>query len=273
MMEPSDRRRRKGRMGVGNGAQPSTRAGRNSVSVPKPTAAAAAAVVAQITQEMGAIGALCRTTAAAAIAAASRRTYGKHIAPVYVTKTKTYDLQSNGTIAEDTEAFVCYGPHSNARLLFEYGFVLPENANTFLTLSTEDILSLCRRAGLTVTAEHEKALQEANLGCRLYETQRKPSWNVMAAFRIATMHPNELAQWKTTVYSTPEFRNSKLLDQVKALLTLLLQDKEKARQEALKVAVPDSLAPIIDQLWREELAIVRKCIDHDLNLSDSDSDE
>lgn len=33
-----------------------------------------------------------------------------------------------------------------------------------LNMLIEDILSLCRKAGLTVTADHERALQEANLG-------------------------------------------------------------------------------------------------------------
>lgn len=58
------------------------------------------------------------------------------MAPLYVAKTKTYDLQANGTVREECEVFVCYGPHSNARLLFEYGFVLRENANTYVPLST-----------------------------------------------------------------------------------------------------------------------------------------
>jgi len=60
---------------------------------------------------------------------------------------------------------------------------------------------------------------------------------------------------------------------MKTLLTLLLQDIENERKRAAKIALPASLAPIITQLWDEEVILLRKCIDQDLNLSDSDSDE
>ena len=43
----------------------------------------------------------------------------------YNKKTATFDVRVNSGCAHNDQVLICYGPHSDWRLLLEYGFVVP----------------------------------------------------------------------------------------------------------------------------------------------------
>ena len=47
---------------------------------------------------------------------------------------RTYIVKANSTVMEGKEALVTYGPHSNARLWYDYGFRLAVNTHNKVSI-------------------------------------------------------------------------------------------------------------------------------------------
>uniref|UniRef100_A0A915HS28 SET domain-containing protein n=1 Tax=Romanomermis culicivorax TaxID=13658 RepID=A0A915HS28_ROMCU len=151
-------------------------------------------------------------------------------------KSKSFQLvQLDGCIHKGQEIFICYGPHNNARLFLEYGFILEQNPNDSVEFNPDDLKVLCDSGDIS-----------------------EKNWNALILSKITC------SEWSKFLYGmdVEEF----MLD---AKVVNLALNCLNAYINFLKVEQPkkfsDSLPPYVQhclrKLWENERYIISQCIE------------
>lgn len=84
----------------------------------------------------------------------------------------TYQLTTRSAFKKYEQVFINYGTHNNTKLLFEYGFIVPDNQIDFLEFSLDDINSYIKTHDdlklMTVPKHKYKFIRDHNLDNELY---------------------------------------------------------------------------------------------------------
>ncbi|CAD6184489.1 unnamed protein product [Caenorhabditis auriculariae] len=163
----------------------------------------------------------------------------------------TYVVRATRTVVEGSELFVCYGPHENARLLIEYGFTLKNNPYGKVFIPHDVLFTLARIAGIQVTREHERIIQEINLPSHLYATDEGPSWALRNNIRVLLLDHEQMkdAKWKAIIYSH---------DPIEDEVDELIEDKLKIIIRELRDGIAAKTQKISDDvkwMWEEQVLI------------------
>ncbi|XP_038049324.1 SET domain-containing protein 4-like [Patiria miniata] len=134
------------------------------------------------------------------------------------------------------QAFICYGPHGNDKLLLEYGFVVPKSRNSSLQFEIDDVICcmddvLETESGILLRRKHQ-ILEESNLLCNLSCGWDGLSWHLEIAIKILCMDSKEIENWKR-VYSS-ESVSSNCESKVKQLATRFLTTRLHEEQRVIQ---------------------------------------
>ncbi|KAM9455007.1 SET domain-containing protein 4 isoform 2-T2 [Clarias gariepinus] len=111
---------------------------------------------------------------------------------------RCYEIRSVRGCKKFQQAFICYGPHDNQRLLLEYGFVASGNQHSVVYVDL-GILKLC-------FSEADGQLQQKLLFLKDNDFLRNltfgvdgPSWRLMTALRLLSLKPEQYSCWKSVL--------------------------------------------------------------------------
>jgi len=116
-----------------------------------------------------------------------------------------YQIVTNNAISKHNQVFINYGPHSNTKLLLEYGFFLPNNPHESFPVSKDHFRSYCdqRKSVPQNFEEKMNLLSQQKLCCNVNISSDGLSWNGKACLQVLLMSRLELKNW-FTVYDTAE---------------------------------------------------------------------
>ncbi|PAV59685.1 hypothetical protein WR25_21269 isoform B [Diploscapter pachys] len=107
-------------------------------------------------------------------------------------RSSTYMVKAQRFILQDSEVFVCYGPHTNARLYIEYGFKLPDNPYAKVIVNHDLFFELAEECGISLSEKRRDIIRRADLPCHLYATDEGPSWPLRNNARLLLIQEDKL---------------------------------------------------------------------------------
>ncbi|XP_012696234.2 SET domain-containing protein 4 [Clupea harengus] len=175
---------------------------------------------------------------------------------------RCYEIRSVQGCRKFNQAFICYGPHDNQRLLLEYGFVAPSNphAVVYVDLGT---LKLCFNDWDKQLPQKLLFLKEHDFLMNLTFGLDGPSWRLMTALRLLSLKPEQYACWKTVLLGAAVSKDREEWTTQTALMLckILLGESSMAleRLSHLKQGAGSSMTEqlsVVEFLRREEQAIL-----------------
>ncbi|XP_066563096.1 SET domain-containing protein 4 [Amia ocellicauda] len=113
-------------------------------------------------------------------------------------KTRCYEIRTGPGCRKYEQAFICYGPHDNQRLLLEYGFIAKGNPHSVVYID-RDALQSCLTRGDKQLTQKLLLLKENNLLENLTFGLDGPSWRLLTALRLLSLKPVEFTSWKSVL--------------------------------------------------------------------------
>ncbi|CAI5438590.1 unnamed protein product [Caenorhabditis angaria] len=167
-----------------------------------------------------------------------------------------YVVRAKKSVSEGDQIFVCYGPHSNTRLLIEYGFTVPGNMNTKVLIPKEVLVTLAKIAEIKVTREHEMILDEVGLPSHLYATDEGPSWALKNNIRILLLEHWQMAnsRWKKIIYSH---------DPIEEEVENIIEEKLKIILTELKNGIVEKakkMPKTVSWMWEDQIRVCETAI-------------
>jgi len=120
-----------------------------------------------------------------------------------------YQLKVGQDVRRYEEAFICYGKHSNTKLLTEYGFSLgPENKSEHIPISISDVLTFFQTKKINVIKLNAKLslLKENKLSVNLGLSTSGLNWTLKAVIFILLLDADNLKAWHC-VYQHEDFEH------------------------------------------------------------------
>ncbi|XP_071491780.1 SET domain-containing protein 4-like [Diadema antillarum] len=170
-----------------------------------------------------------------------------------------------------SQVFIHYGPHDNAALLLEYGFVIPENPHDVVFFSLDAVMDavkwvrgkhgqMAQNSGNSMWERKAAILESESMHKDLSCSQEGPSWALRMALRVLCMDYQELRSWKRMIGGEGAIMSSSRL-----LISLALQKlTDDAIEEVLSKLktfhhpseVSEEYLQPIKLLWEERLKIL-----------------
>jgi len=113
------------------------------------------------------------------------------------------------SVARYKEAFICYGKHSNTKLLAEYGFFLgSKNKNEHISIAAQDLVAFLQHNRTKITQIEKKLslMRENRLHLHLGISETGLNWSLKAAFFILLLDAENLKHWHN-VYQHDDFQH------------------------------------------------------------------
>lgn len=195
-----------------------------------------------------------------------------------------YFVKANRTVNEGQEAFVTYGGHNNARLWIDYGFRLPENMYTKVSIPIDTFFTLGKLVNLDLHDNHLKALYDAGFSTSLFATDDGPSYQILTNVKLLLMDKNQVLEWKSYA---PKYNDSvdedddeqKQLQRnvhfwLERILTELRSGMERKKNSAPQFLhwIWDEDLAVIDNVIEKAHAVVDE-IDNGANLQERQEDD
>ncbi|KAI1885220.1 hypothetical protein AGOR_G00217930 [Albula goreensis] len=167
-------------------------------------------------------------------------------------KTKRcYEVHSVQGCRKFQQAFLCYGPHDNQRLLLEYGFVAPGNPHSVVYVDPGD-LQFCFSAVVEQFSQKLLFLKKHDFLSNLTFGLDGTSWRLMTALRLLSLKPDQYSCWKGVLLGAAVSQDSE--ERSVHLAQVLCQHLWDENTEALlKISV---LKKDAGSTLREQLAVV-----------------
>ncbi|KAL2087407.1 hypothetical protein ACEWY4_016235 [Coilia grayii] len=175
---------------------------------------------------------------------------------------RCYEIRSVQGCRKFHQAFICYGPHDNQRLLLDYGFVAPGNPHSvvYVDLGT---LKLCLDDRDKQLPQKFLFLKEHDFLMNLTFGLDGPSWRLMTALRLLSLKPEQYASWKTVLLgaAVSKDREEGATQAALKLCKILLEESSMAlkRLSLLKEGADSYLTEelsVVEFLRREEQVIL-----------------
>ncbi|XP_036401715.1 SET domain-containing protein 4 [Megalops cyprinoides] len=112
--------------------------------------------------------------------------------------TRCYEIRSVQGCKKYQQAFICYGPHDNQRLLLEYGFVAPDNPHSVVYVDPGD-LQVCLSGADKQFAQKLLFLKQHDFLVNLTFGPEGPSWRLMTVLRLLSLQPDQYSCWKSVL--------------------------------------------------------------------------
>ncbi|XP_076838575.1 SET domain-containing protein 4 isoform X2 [Brachyhypopomus gauderio] len=185
---------------------------------------------------------------------------------------RCYEIRSVQGCRKFQQAFICYGPHDNQRLLLEYGFVAPGNQNGVVYADPRTLtLSLHKEdkqlPQKLIFLEDNGFLRDLTFGVD------GPSWQLMTALKLLSLKPEQYCSWKSVLLGAAVSQESEewsvhkaqtlcqhLSDDTTDALKKLAELKDCADQAGVEQL------GVVESLRREELLILQRSRDVLQNL-------
>ncbi|XP_076159735.1 SET domain-containing protein 4 isoform X1 [Alosa pseudoharengus] len=175
---------------------------------------------------------------------------------------RCYEIRSVQGCSKFHQAFICYGPHDNQRLLLDYGFVAPGNPHAVVYVDL-GILKLCLNDRDKQLPQKLLFLKEHDFLMNLTFGFDGPSWRLMTALRLLSLKPEQYACWKSVLLGAVvcKDREEWTVQTALMLCKILLEESSKAleRLSHLKEGADTTLTEqlsMVEFLRREEQAIL-----------------
>lgn len=114
-----------------------------------------------------------------------------------------YEIKTLRACPRFSQVFINYGPHDNQKLLTEYGFIVPNNQHSALTLYLDDLQKLATRFQVACMKDRFSIILDNDFHRSLSFSQEGASWAVFIVLRILCLTPDELKGWKTVLSGQP----------------------------------------------------------------------
>ncbi|CAH1779803.1 unnamed protein product [Owenia fusiformis] len=179
---------------------------------------------------------------------------------------RCYDIKTLDTYKKYDQVFICYNQHSNVKLFLEYGFILPDNDCSIVSVTPSDIYTICKKLShLGNIKEKLKFLNQKELLVNLEVSLNGASWNLKTCVLIlsANTEKNEYSFMKCVYDSSDSCYTT-----CKMLMKTLLENKIESagNHDSCRKGFESSEAPlpykavIIDTLNGERERILRSNI-------------
>ncbi|KAJ8352478.1 hypothetical protein SKAU_G00239540 [Synaphobranchus kaupii] len=165
--------------------------------------------------------------------------------------TRCYEIRSRQGCRKFQQAFICYGPHDNQKLLLEYGFVAPGNPHSVVYVDPSD-LQLCLGAAVQQFDQKLLFLKQSNFLANLTFGLDGASWRLMTALRLLSLKPDQYSCWKGVLLgaAVSQEREERSAHFAKMLCQRLWGENSQALQR-LSLLKKEAAASV-----REQLAVV-----------------
>ncbi|XP_015219239.2 SET domain-containing protein 4 isoform X1 [Lepisosteus oculatus] len=117
-------------------------------------------------------------------------------------QSRCYEIRSGSGCRRREQAFICYGPHDNQRLLLEYGFVARGNPHSAVYVEREDLQLCLTRRDQQIT-QKLMFLKDHDFSENLTFGLDGPSWRLLMALRLLSLQPDEFSSWKRVLLGAP----------------------------------------------------------------------
>ncbi|KAL1022326.1 hypothetical protein UPYG_G00025180 [Umbra pygmaea] len=172
----------------------------------------------------------------------------------FSTFSRCYEIRTIQSCRRFQQAFICYGPHDNQRLLLEYGFVAPGNPHSVVYVD-ESTFQQC----ICITEKNQLAqklvfLKKNDWLTNLTFSFEGPSWRLLTALRLMSLKPEQYPLWKSVLLgaAVSQDREAWCVDAALRLCHNLMDDNSKALDKISK------LTEWADTSFMEQLAVVER---------------
>ncbi|XP_035265376.1 SET domain-containing protein 4 [Anguilla anguilla] len=166
-------------------------------------------------------------------------------------ETRCYEIRSRQGCRKFQQAFICYGPHDNQKLLLEYGFVALGNPHSVVYVDPSD-LQLCLSGAVQQFAQKLLFLKQYDFLANLTFGLDGASWRLMTVLRLLSLKPDQYSCWKGVLLgaAVSQDREEWSVHLARMLCQYLGDENTKALQR-LSVLKQEAGAAV-----REQLAVV-----------------
>ncbi|XP_066283087.1 SET domain-containing protein 4-like [Branchiostoma lanceolatum] len=196
---------------------------------------------------------------------------------------KCYEVKTETACRKYSQVFINYDPYDNARLLMEYGFVLPHNPHSVVKFTADDLvacLSVDDRNGLSnenLLQKKMELLSQESLTQNLSCSTEGLSWRLQTALQILCMDHDSICNWRIVLGQTPHDPALRSTVQLVAqrLISRRLEQHYSLTQVAEKVLDPGSslISIFILMLLKEDLNILEQSLQNIKSHTDGDLEQ
>eukprot|EP00062_Callorhinchus_milii_P020050 gi/632975283/ref/XP_007904145.1/ PREDICTED: SET domain-containing protein 4 isoform X1 [Callorhinchus milii] len=151
-------------------------------------------------------------------------------------ESKCYEIRTLTKCRRYQQAFICYGPHDNQRLLLEYGFFAANNPHSVIYVEKDVLRTHLLQKDKELNGKLS-FLQDRGFLENLTFGFEGPSWRLLAALKVLCLGPDNYSQWKKVLIGLPDSvgneRNS--LDLASSLCSHLMNENQKVLQKIYKL--------------------------------------
>ncbi|XP_023320525.1 SET domain-containing protein 4 isoform X2 [Eurytemora carolleeae] len=170
-----------------------------------------------------------------------------------------YEIKVDQDTSKFSELFICYGKHSNTKLLTEYGFHLGKgNQNEHIKVELEELINFLKlRYNISNIKAKLDLLEKAGLVSNLGISEGHLPWNLQAVIYILMMDPSKINEWHK-VYLQDLFQP--LHSVILSFLQFILQYVNSCLVNMMAVQCPSKYFSYAISLVQFHVQMLKSCI-------------
>lgn len=177
-----------------------------------------------------------------------------------------YEIHTFTEYHRNSQVFINYGPHDNRTLLIEYGFVLPQNIHTIVSVDQAIVLSVISSDDYVLRTSKIAFIEKHGLNRDFsFSKAFGPSWSLLVSFRVLAMKTNDLRSCPRALGGNiiSEENEVQVKEWVKMLLTKTLGSYRTTVEEDQRLVKQKSCSEnkkLVTQLLIQEKLILQETL-------------